>query len=57
MTEPTGPGLVRGKPILFVSAAGGPTLGGPTDYLTPIVNSVFGFIGFSDIKHVYVNES
>lgn len=55
--DPAGPGLVRGKPLLFVTAAGGPTLGGETDYLTPYVNSLFGFIGFTDIKHVYINES
>lgn len=52
MSDPSGPGLVRGKPIVVISAAGGQTLGGPMDYLTPYINAVFGFIGFNDIKHV-----
>lgn len=57
MMDPTGPGLIRGKPLIVISAAGGPTLNGPMDYLTSYINTVFSFIGFNDIKHVAINDS
>lgn len=50
--DPQGPGLVKGKPLIVISSAGGPTLGGKSDFLTGYVNQIFGFIGFNDIKHV-----
>jgi FMN-dependent NADH-azoreductase len=49
--------MVRGKPLLVISAAGGPTLNTPMDYMTPFINTIFGFIGFNDIKHIAINES
>lgn len=42
--------------MIVISAAGGPTLKGPMDYLTSFVNAIFGFIGFNDIKHVNINS-
>lgn len=57
MQNPQGPGLIKGKPLIVIAAAGGPSLGTPYDYLTPYVNQIFSFIGFNDIKWINVNNS
>ncbi len=50
----TGPeGLVKGKKVYVVVAAGGVHRGQPTDGITPYLRTVLGFLGMTDIDFVY----
>jgi len=55
--HPAEGGMITGKPVFLLCAAGGPTLGSPYDFVTPYLECVLGFIGFTDIQHVWVNSS
>lgn len=50
----TGPeGLVKGKKVYVVVAAGGMHRGQPTDGITPYLRTVLGFMGMSDVEFIY----
>jgi len=50
-------GLIKGKPLLVVSAAGWPTLDTENDYHTGYINAIFKVLGFTDIRHVAINNT
>lgn len=45
-------GLVRGKTVIVVAAAGGEHADRPTDFVEPYLRQVFGFIGVRDVRVV-----
>jgi len=50
----TGPeGLVKGKKVYVVVAAGGVHRGQPSDTITAYLRNVLGFMGMSDVQFVY----
>lgn len=50
----TGPeGLVKGKKVYVVHARGGLHAGQPSDSVTPFLNTFLGFLGMTDVEHVY----
>ncbi|XP_031575252.1 uncharacterized protein LOC116308879 [Actinia tenebrosa] len=57
----TGPkGLVTGRPLLLVTSSGGDyTKEDMTklDFQVPYLKVIFGFIGFTDVRHIYVNNT
>lgn len=49
-------GLVRGKKAYFAVASGGVPLGGKTDFATPYMRAIFGFMGMNDITILAADE-
>src|SRR5450830_643526 len=51
---PTGPvGLLTGKKVFVAVTRGGLHKGGPTDTQVPYLNTMFGFLGLTDVQYVY----
>ena len=50
-------GLITGKPCFLICSAGGPTLGTPFDYVTPYLSAILGYIGITDIRKVWINNT
>ena len=46
-------GLVKGKKVYVVVAAGGMHRGQPSDGITPYLRTVLGFLGMTDVQFVY----
>jgi FMN-dependent NADH-azoreductase len=46
-------GLVKGKKVYVVVAAGGMHRGQPTDGITPYLRTVLGFMGMTEVEFVY----
>lgn len=46
-------GMVQGKKVYVVVAAGGVHRGQPTDGITPYLRTVLGFLGMTDVQFVY----
>ena len=50
-------GLVKGRACFLICSAGGPILGSPFDYVTPYLTSILGYIGITDIRKIWINNT
>lgn len=57
----TGPqGLLSGRPLLLITSSGGDYSSGEMkklDYQVPYLKDIFGLIGFTDVRHIYIKNT
>ena len=54
-------GLLTGRPLLLITSSGGDYSGdaqmAKLDYQVPYLRDIFGLIGFTDVRHIYVKNT
>ncbi len=45
-------GLLSGRKLLLISAAGGNTAADKNNYATPMIDAIFAYAGITDVQHV-----
>ena len=59
-TEDGPKGMLAGRPLLLITSSGGDYSQGEMktlDYQVPYLRDIFGLIGFTDVRHIYVKNT